>query len=445
MIYRIIFLNGPRTGERITVSEEPMSIGRAADCAVVTPDPEMARQHAVFEQKDAELFIRDLGSMNRILVNKREVREARLKHGDEVELGRTRLVVQALVQAEMEGSPILRKKRYRAAWAIAATLMLGVVLVMSARYAPHESHPAPALHPDANAGQAPDAPPTKQPEPAVASEDLRDLRDEIRAIQQSVKSLASKPEPPPTPVTLPKDELEALFEAGQAAHAAGKLPEAEALLTRCQQLNPDFMPAYEELAVVFEKLGRRSDAALQWSEILRRSIESPLYQKAVAERIRLSEASAPEPAPDTPVLKIGNVQQNRFQGSDDYDEMRILNIALSPLRPGLRLDRDGVQVEVTFYDRNSLTGAIEPTEARVAQENSPPTASWGRENEKMVSATYLAPRGLRARQQAAGQPRVFHGYRLRVFYRGRLQDECAMPKNLAGLPQPESALTTSAH
>ncbi len=414
-----------------------MTIGRSPDCTVVVPDQEMARQHAQLEQKEAELFIRDLGSMNRILVNKREVRETRLKHGDEIELGRTRLVVQALVQAEVEGTPTAGRKRYRAAWAIAATLLLGVVLVMSARYVPHDP---PALSPPAQlsvesqpTAKEPTPPPPAPP--AVAAEDVRKLREEIKSIQKSVKTLAAKPVPP-APVKAP-DEVAALFEAGQAAHAGGKLPEAEALLAQIQQLNPDFMPAYEERARVLEKLGRRSEAAAQWSEILRRSMESPIYQKAVAERIRLSELAAPEPAPNTPVLKIEGVQQTRFQTTDDYDEMRTLNIALTPLHPGLRMDGEAVQVEVLFYDRNPQTGAVEPTEARITQQNSALSAAWGRETDKRVSATYLAPKGLRARQFADGRARTFHGYRVRVFYRGRLQDESAMPKSLAGLPAPE--------
>lgn len=449
MLYRLIFLCGPRTGERITVTEEPMTLGRAAECAVVVPDVEMARQHAVIEQKDAELYIRDLGSMNRILVNKREVREIRLKHGDEIELGRTRLVVQALVQAEVEGSATSHRRRYRAAWAVAATLLLGIVLVLSARYVPHDREP------DANlASPVPVAAtntvvadhPAEPAPPSNVTADLRGLRDDILAIQASVKTLAERPvtEPvsnppaPPAP-SQPRDEVAALFEAAQAAHAGGKLPEADALLARAQQLNPDFLAAYEERAAVLEKMGRRGDSAAQWSEVLRRSIESPLYQKAVAERIRLSEAAAPEPAPDTPVLKIGQVQQNRFQSAEDYDEMRILNIALTPTQPGVRMDRDAVQVEVTFYDRDPESGRVEPTEARVAQESTAPTAAWGRESEKMLSATYVVPRGLRTSQLAQGRARTFHGYRVRVFYRGRLQDEAAMPKNLAGLPEPGAA------
>ena len=109
--------------------------------------------------------------------------------------------------------------------------------------------------------------------------------------------------------------------------------------------------------------------------------------------------SAPEPAPDVPVLKIAQMQQTRFQASDDYDEMRVLNIGLSPAHPGTRMDRDAVQVEVIFYDRDPESGAVEPTEAKVSQETTEPTAAWGHDTEKLVSATYLVPTDLRAAQQ----------------------------------------------
>ena len=139
-------------------------------------------------------------------------------------------------------------------------------------------------------------------------------------------------------------------------------------------------------------------------------------------------------------MKISQIQQSRFQASDDYEEMRMLNIALTPAQPGLRMDREAVQVEVIFYDRDPTHGTVEPTEARVSQETATPTTAWGRESEKVLSATYVVPRGLRTEQLSSGRPRVFHGYRVRVFYRGRLQDELAVPKSLAGLQAPN--LTT---
>lgn len=456
MIYRLIFLSGPRTGERITITEEPMVVGRDADCAVTVPDLEVARKHATLQQKDDELFIRDMGSMNRILVNKRELREGRLKHGDEIELGRTRLVVQALVQAEVEGVGAAHRRRYRAAWAVAAMLFIGIVLVLSARYVPHGTDSdvagGPAVAP-APAARAPDSPAP----PSNVTQDLRVLRDDIMAIQQSVKDLAAQPAaarstgsglpilaPPASPRT-PREEAEELLAAAREAAAAKHPDEADQLLAHIQAMDPDFLPAYEERARLFEAQGRRGDAAAQWSAILHRSLESPLYQKAVAERIRLGHAAAPQPAPDQQVLRISGLQQSRFRAGDDFDEMRVLNISLAPMAPGAALDREAVRVEVTFFDRDPEGRDIAPSEARVTQQEVPPTAAWGRESERVVSATYMVPRGLRERQREEGRARAFHGYTVRVFYHDRLQDEAAAPTTLLARPGGVSPAATEAH
>ena len=86
MIYRLIVLTGPLKGQRITVDPEPMTIGRQEECDIQLPDNEVALHHARLEHRGAELFIRDLGSMNKVILNKREVQETRLKHGDILEL-----------------------------------------------------------------------------------------------------------------------------------------------------------------------------------------------------------------------------------------------------------------------------------------------------------------------------------------------------------------------
>lgn len=447
MLYRLIFLSGPRTGERITATEEPMVLGRDADCAVAIPDPEVARRHAAVQQKDEELFIRDLGSMNRILVNKREVRETRLKHGDELELGRTRLVVQALMQAEVEGEGGGTRRRYRAAWAVAALLFIGTLLVLSARYVPRGVENQAEAAPPAVATNA-------APAPAPASADLRGLRNDILAIQETVRTLAQKNAAAPAPTAAsvlptlpapksprtPRQEAEELIVAAREAVVSHHFQEADQLLAHIQHLDPEFLPAYELRAQAFEEQGRRGEAAAQWSQVLQRSLESPLYQKAVAERIRLSQAAAPVPAPEDHVLKIASVEQSRFQASDDYDEMRVLNIVVSPAQAGLRIDREAVRVECEFFDRDSTFGDVAPTAARVTQETLAPGAAWGRDAEQVLSATYVVPKGLRARQDLEGRPATYHGYRIRVYYRDHLQDESAMPKALlAHREEPEAA------
>lgn len=440
MIYRLIFLNGSRTGERITVTEQPMCFGTEPDCAVRVEDTEVARRHAEVFQKGDELFIRDLGSMNKILVNKREVQEARLKHGDEFELGRTRLVVQALVQAEVEGRNRARRRRRQATWAVAALLLIGLVLALSARYVPRgpdaeiETSGLEPTPENTNATTRASA-----PVPPALTEDIRTLREDLRVIQDTVKLLGATPPPPPTSLpTLtpprsprtPREEAEELIVAAREARTTGHFTEADRLLAHIQNLDPDYLPAYEERAQLFEDQSRNGDAAAQWSEILRRSIESPLYQKAVAERIRLSQFNAPQP--ETPELHIASVQQSRFPATADYDEMRVLKIIVQS-DSSIRLNPDDLRLEVTFYDRNPDTGGIEPSRGRISQQTSELTPEWGAAAERVLTATCVIPKGLRAEQSANGEPRTYHGYYVRLLYLDQKLDEAAQPRQLLAI------------
>lgn len=431
MIYRLIFLNGPRTGERITVTEQPMCLGTDPDCAVRIEDAEMARRHAEVFQKGDELFIRDLGSMNKILVNKHETQETRLKHGDEIELGRTRLVVQALVQADVEGRTRARRRRRQTTWAVMSLLLIGVVLALSARYVPREqpieeitvTDPAlpikSVLAPATNAN--------------TLTEDIRTLRSDLRAIQDSVKRL-NPPQPtvlptltpPPSPRTA-REEAEELIVAAREARASKHFTEADRLLAHIQNLDPDFLAAYEERARLFEEQGRAGDAAMQWSEILRRSTESPIYQKAVTERIRLSQFSAAQSG--TPELRILGVQQNRFPGNADYDEMRVLKIALRS-ESAFRINPDNLRLDVVFYDRDTGSDAIEVSDGRVEQQKVELPPDWSAESERVLTATCVIPRGLRAEQEADGRPRSYYGYHVRLLYNDQQLDETARPRAL---------------
>lgn len=108
MIFRLIYLNGAHKGERITITREPMTIGRNPSCAIHLPDdPEIAEQHCTITHGESdELAIRDDGSMSRILLNSHEVKDAKLKHGDTIEVGRTRFLVQAFIQAEVTSAGV---------------------------------------------------------------------------------------------------------------------------------------------------------------------------------------------------------------------------------------------------------------------------------------------------------------------------------------------------
>jgi hypothetical protein len=66
-------------------------IGRSRRCDIVLTDPNVSRQHAEIRRQDDGFMVRDLGSTNGIRVNRRDVKQAVLQHGDRLELGTTEL------------------------------------------------------------------------------------------------------------------------------------------------------------------------------------------------------------------------------------------------------------------------------------------------------------------------------------------------------------------
>ena len=62
-------------------------IGRRATADIVLDDSTVSRRHALFLDRDGTPVIADDRSRNGVYVNGRRVREARLRHGDEVQIG----------------------------------------------------------------------------------------------------------------------------------------------------------------------------------------------------------------------------------------------------------------------------------------------------------------------------------------------------------------------
>src|SRR4051812_22561587 len=64
-------------------------IGRSASCDVVLTDDSVSRRHAEIALRGGVCVVRDLGSCNGTWVNGRVVQRARLRRGDELQLGET--------------------------------------------------------------------------------------------------------------------------------------------------------------------------------------------------------------------------------------------------------------------------------------------------------------------------------------------------------------------
>ncbi len=81
-------------GDRVSIGEEPVVIGRLPECAVVLGDPNVSRRHAEIRHVGEALVVTDLGSTNGTRVNGVAVREQHLASGDEITVGSTTLVLE---------------------------------------------------------------------------------------------------------------------------------------------------------------------------------------------------------------------------------------------------------------------------------------------------------------------------------------------------------------
>lgn len=86
----LIVIYGQDMGRRIQVSTEPLIIGRSPQCEVQVDQESVSRNHCRVRHHEGEFRVRDLDSTNGTYVNDDLIEaEARLRHGDQLKVGRT--------------------------------------------------------------------------------------------------------------------------------------------------------------------------------------------------------------------------------------------------------------------------------------------------------------------------------------------------------------------
>ncbi len=91
----LVVLRGPNTGARFLLDDDDVMSGRHPDSDIFLDDVTVSRKHAVFTRTDGGFVVRDVGSLNGTYVNREIVEEAHLSTGDEVQIGKFRLVFYA--------------------------------------------------------------------------------------------------------------------------------------------------------------------------------------------------------------------------------------------------------------------------------------------------------------------------------------------------------------
>ncbi len=88
--------HGPKRGTRIALDADEVSIGRHPESDIFLDDVTVSRHHAYVRKVGTAYHVSDAGSLNGTYVNQSRVETAALGDGDEVQVGKFKLVYLAL-------------------------------------------------------------------------------------------------------------------------------------------------------------------------------------------------------------------------------------------------------------------------------------------------------------------------------------------------------------
>lgn len=88
----LVVKRGPDVGARFSLEAEVTRVGRHPDSEILLDDVTVSRRHAEFSLSGPEVVVRDVGSLNGTYVNRERIEETTLGDGDEVQIGRFKLL-----------------------------------------------------------------------------------------------------------------------------------------------------------------------------------------------------------------------------------------------------------------------------------------------------------------------------------------------------------------
>ncbi|WP_457205013.1 FHA domain-containing protein [Nocardioides sp. P5_C9_2] len=88
----LVVQRGPSAGSRFLLDTDLVGAGRHPDSEIFLDDVTVSRRHAEFRRNGNEFTVSDVGSLNGTYVNRDRIDSVRLTDGDEVQIGKYRLV-----------------------------------------------------------------------------------------------------------------------------------------------------------------------------------------------------------------------------------------------------------------------------------------------------------------------------------------------------------------
>jgi hypothetical protein len=88
----LVVQRGPGAGSRFLLDTDVISAGRHPDSDIFLDDVTVSRRHAEFRRGEEGFSVVDVGSLNGTYVNRDRIDQVALQGGDEVQIGKYRLV-----------------------------------------------------------------------------------------------------------------------------------------------------------------------------------------------------------------------------------------------------------------------------------------------------------------------------------------------------------------
>ena len=88
----LVVQRGPGSGSRFLLDSDVVSAGRHPDSEIFLDDVTVSRRHAEFHRSGETFTVSDVGSLNGTYVNRDRIDRVQLTDGDEVQIGKYRLV-----------------------------------------------------------------------------------------------------------------------------------------------------------------------------------------------------------------------------------------------------------------------------------------------------------------------------------------------------------------
>jgi pSer/pThr/pTyr-binding forkhead associated (FHA) protein len=88
----LVVQRGPNAGSRFLLDKDLTTVGRHPDSDIFLDDVTVSRRHAEFSREGDRFVVRDVGSLNGTYLNRERIETATVGSGDEVQVGKFRLL-----------------------------------------------------------------------------------------------------------------------------------------------------------------------------------------------------------------------------------------------------------------------------------------------------------------------------------------------------------------